>query len=149
MKGLEYIFIGCLMLLLAACQPQDVMEESEELAELTFKIALSDSGSRGLEDGDYLNEVSVYLVNANNEIVARKENISVPNNATEVEVKFEKSDKLKRGIHTLMAVANHGTLNSFTNTDDYNALMNKQVHATTNTDNISPKNIISPLTLDL
>lgn len=147
MKGLEYIFIGCLMLLLAACQPQDVMEESEELAELTFKIALSDSGSRGLEDGDYLNEVSVYLVNANKEIVARKENISVPNNATEVEVKFEKNDKLKRGIHTLMAVANHGTLNSFTNTDDYNALMNKQVHATTNTDNISPKNIIQPLSL--
>ena len=147
MKGLEYIFIGCLMLLLAACQPQDVMEESEELAELTFKIALSDSGSRGLEDGDYLDKVSVYLVNANNEIVARKENISVPDNATEVEVKFEKSDKLKRGIHTLMAVANHGTLNSFTNTDDYNALMNKQVHATTNTDNISPKNIIQPLSL--
>ena len=147
MKGLEYIFIGCLMLLLAACQPQDVMEESEELAELTFKIALSDSGSRGLEDGDYLDEVSVYLVNANNEIVARKENISVPDNATEVEVKFEKSDKLKRGIHTLMAVANHRTLNSFTNTDDYNALMNKQVHATTNTDNISPKNIIQPLSL--
>jgi len=147
MKGLEYIFIGYLMLLLAACQQQDVMEESEELAELTFKIALSDSGSRGLEDGDYLNEVSVYLVNANNEIVARKENISVPDNATEVEVKFEKSDKLKRGIHTLMAVANHGTLNSFTNTDDYNALMNKQVHATTNTDNISPKDIIQPLSL--
>lgn len=147
MKGLEYIFIGCLMLLLAACQPQDVMEESEELAELTFKIALSDSGSRGLEDGDYLDKVSVYLVNANNEIVARKENISVPDNATEVEVKFEKSDNLKRGIHTLMAVANHRTLNSFTNTDDYNALMNKQVHATTNTDNISPKNIIQPLSL--
>ena len=147
MKGLEYIFIGCLMLLLAACQPQDVMEESEELAELTFKIALSDSGSRGLEDGDYLDDVSVYLVNSNNEIVARKENISVPDNATEVEVKFEKSDNLKRGIHTLMAVANHGTLNSFTNTDDYNALMNKQVHATTNTDNISPKNIIQPLSL--
>ena len=147
MKGLEYIFIGYLMLLLAACQPQDVMEESEELAELTFKIALSDSGSRGLEDGDYLDKVSVYLVNANNEIVARKENISVSNYATEVEVKFEKNDKLKRGIHTLMAVANHGTLNSFTNTDDYNALMNKQVHATTNTDNISPKNIIQPLSL--
>lgn len=147
MKGLEYIFIGCLMLLLAACQPQDVMEESEELAELTFKIALSDSGSRGLKDGDYLDKVSVYLVNANKEIVARKENISVPDNATEIEVKFEKSDNLKRGIHTLMAVANHGTLNSFTNTDDYNALMNKQVYATTNTDNISPKNIIQPLSL--
>lgn len=173
MKGLEYIFIGCLMLLLVACQPQDVMEESEELAELTFKIALSDSGSRGnvtdypsnptnwtqaekVVDGRYLYVVSVYLVDANKNIAASQENIVVDNQAVEKEVTFDKDYNLKRGIYTLMAVANHkdhtigaakyscGLVGTWKSAD-YTELMNNQIISTA--ENISSKEIIQPLSL--
>ena len=173
MKGLEYIFIGCLMLLLAACQQQDVMEESEELAELTFKIALLDSGSRGnvtdypsnptnwtqaekVVDGRYLYVVSVYLVDANKNIAASQENIVVDNQAVEKEVTFDKDYNLKRGIYTLMAVANHkdhtigaakyscGLVGTWKSAD-YTELMNNQIISTA--ENISSKEIIQPLSL--
>jgi hypothetical protein len=117
----------------------------EELAELTFKLDLADNGSRGLPDGDYLDVVSVYLVDANKNIVASQENITVANNATEVEVTFDKSYNLVRGMYTLMAVANHRTLTFEKNS--YTALMGNQVHPTSATDNISSKNTVQPLSL--
>lgn len=144
MKGVRYI-IGCLLLWLVACQQHEVVEPMEEPVELTFKLDLADDDSRGLEDGDYLDLVSVYIVDANKNIVASQENITVANNATEVEVTFGKSYNLKRGIHTLMAVANHRTL--IFEKNSYTALMNNQVHATSTTDNISSKNTVQPLSL--
>ena len=147
MKGMKYI-LGCLFLWLVACQQHEGVEPMEEPVELTFKLDLADGGSRGLVDGDYLNLVSVYIVDANKNIVASQENISVANNATEVEVTFDKNYDLKRGIHTLMAVANHGTLTGFAS-DNYDALMDNQVHSTKETDNISPKHEdkVQPLSL--
>ena len=144
MKGVRYI-IGCLLLWLVACQQHEVVEPMEEPVELTFKLDLADGDSRALVDGDYLDLVSVYIVDGNKNIVASQENIPVANNATEVEVTFGKSYNLKRGLHTLMAVANHRTL-TFTK-NDYAALMGNQVHSTDGTDNISPKTEVQPLSL--
>lgn len=144
MKGVRYI-IGCLLLWLVACQQHEVVEPMEEPVELTFKLDLADGDSRALVDGDYLDLVSVYIVDGNKNIVASQENITVANNATEVEVTFGKSYNLKRGLHTLMAVANHRTL-TFTK-NDYAALMGNQVHPTNGTDNISSKNTVQPLSL--
>ena len=145
MKGVRYI-IGCLLVGLASCQQHETVELTEEPVSLTFKLDLVDKDSRGLADGDYLDVVSVYLVDANKTIVASQENIEVLDEATELEVKFERSDNLKRGIHTLMAVANHETLSSF-GSDSYNELMANEVHATRNTGNVSPKDIVQPLSL--
>lgn len=144
MKDIRYI-IGCLLVWLVSCQQHEVVNSMEELAELTFKLDLADNGSRGLPDGDYLDVVSVYLVDANKNIVASQENITVANNATEVEVTFDKSYNLVRGMYTLMAVANHRTLTFEKNS--YTALMGNQVHPTSATDNISSKNTVQPLSL--
>ena len=146
MKGIRYI-IGCLLVLLVACQQHEEVNSMEEAAELTFKLDLADNGSRALPDGDCLNTVSVYIVDANKVIVASQENISVPEGATEVTVTFGKSYHLKRGMHTLMAVANHGTLSSSFSSGSYQELMNNQVHATGGTGNISPKDVVQPLSL--
>ena len=145
MKGIKYI-LGCLLVWLVSCQQHEVVNSMEDLAELTFKLDLADAASRALADGDCLNLVSVYIVDAGKVIVASQENISVPEGATEVTVTFDKSYNLVRGMYTLMAVANHGTLPSFSSTD-YNALMNSQVHATGSTGNISPKDVVQPLSL--
>ena len=126
MKIVRYI-IGALLVVLMACQQHEEMETMEEPVKLTFKLSMADTGSRGLEDGDYLDVVSVYIVNANKEIVAKKENISV--GATEKVVVFEESDKLKRGIHTLMAVANHSSLGTNFVSGSYDDLINNRVHA--------------------
>lgn len=144
MKIVRYI-IGALLVVLMACQQHEEMETMEEPVKLTFKLSMADTGSRGLEDGDYLDVVSVYIVNANKEIVAKKENISV--GATEKVVVFEESDKLKRGIHTLMAVANHSSLGTNFVSGSYDDLINNRVHATSTTSNISPKNVVQPLSL--
>ena len=145
MKGIRYI-IACLFVLLGACQQHEEVNSLEEAAELTFKLDLADNGSRALPDGDCLNTVSVYILDADKAIVASQEDISVPEGATEVTVTFGKSYNLVRGMYTLMAVANHGTLTSFSSTN-YNALMSNQVHATGGTGNISPKNVVQPLSL--
>ena len=144
MKGFRY-FMGCLLVWLVACQQHEVVEPLEEPVELTFKLDLGNDASRALEDGDYLDLVSVYIVDGNKNIVASQENITVANNATEVEVTFGKSYNLKRGLHTLMAVANHGTLTFEENS--YASLISNQVHPTNGTDNISPKNTVQPLSL--
>ena len=145
MKGIKYI-LGCLLVWLVSCQQHEVVNSMEDLAELTFKLDLADAGSRALADGDCLNLVSVYIVDAGKVIVASQENISVPEGATEVTVTFDKSYNLVRGMYTLMAVANHGTLSSF-NSGSYDALMSNQVHATNGTGNISPKDVVQPLSL--
>ena len=145
MKGIKYL-IGCLLVLLVACQQHEEVTPLEEPVELTFKLDLADAASRALADGDCLNLVSVYIVDAGKVIVASQENISVSEGATEVTVTFDKSYNLVRGMYTLMAVANHGTLSSF-NSGSYDALMSNQVHATNGTGNISPKNVVQPLSL--
>ena len=143
MKVIRYM-IGCLLMCLMACQQHESLEQSEEPVELIFKLNLKDDASRGLADGDVMNVVSVYLIDEANCIV-KKENIQVAN-ATEVEVTFGGNDNLKRGMYTLMAVANHATLPSF-DSSSYTALMNNKVHATDQTDNISSKNVVQPLSL--
>ena len=145
MKGIRYI-IGWLIVGLMACQQHEGLEQMEEPVKLTFKLGLADKGSRGLIDGDYLDVVSVYLLDSNKEIVAKRENISVTDEATELVVEFTESDQLKRGIHTLMAVANHASLSSF-QADNYDALINNKVHATNTTKNIIPNDVVQPLSL--
>ena len=97
MKGIKYI-LGCLLVWLVSCQQHEVVNSMEDLAELTFKLDLADAGSRALADGDCLNLVSVYIVDAGKVIVASQENISVPEGATEVTVTFDKSYNLVRGM---------------------------------------------------
>ena len=145
MKSIRYI-IGFLLVLLVSCQQHEVVSSLEESVELTFKLDLADAGARGLADGDQLDLVSVYLVDASKEIAASQEKISVPEGATEVTVTFDKSYNLKRGMYTLMAVANHGTLSTF-GSSNYDDLMDNEVHATDATGNISPKDKVQPLSL--
>lgn len=145
MKSIRYI-IGFLLVWLVSCQQHEVVSSLEESVELTFKLDLADAGARGLADGDQLDLVSVYLVDASKEIAASQEKISVPEEATEVTVTFDKSYNLKRGMYTLMAVANHGTLSTF-GSSDYDDLMDNKVHATDATGYISPKDKVQPLSL--
>ena len=90
MKSIRYI-IGFLLVWLVSCQQHEMVSSLEEPVELTFELDLADAGSRGLADGDQLNLVSVYIVDANKEIVASQENIPVSEGATEVTVTFGKS----------------------------------------------------------
>lgn len=168
-----YIIIGLLLILFAACEQQSVVEQDEKV-ELTFKLATSAQLSRGavtdypstpenwsqaerVVDGRYLYTVSVYIINADKNIVAAQENIVVDNQAKEVTVAFDKSYNLKRGNYTLMAVANYDNhtvgsvtyntgLTSSWKSSDYNALMNNMINAN-QTDNVSPRDVIQPLSL--
>ncbi len=146
MKSIRYI-IGLLLAYMVSCQQYEMAEPIEEPVELTLTLDLAGNSTRGLGDGDLLDVVSVYLVDANKEIVAKQEDIDIMGEATEVVVKFEKSDKLKRGMHTLMAVANHASLGDAFVSGGYGELMDNQVHAIGTTDNISPKEIVQPLSL--
>lgn len=165
--------IGLMLSMLAGCGQYSDVEQSE-IAELTFKLATSGIGSRGnvtdypnipsqwsqaekVVDGRYLYTLSVYLVDAEKRIVASKENIKVSDQATEVTVTFDKSYNLKRGLYTLMAVANNANHTIGSNTyntglsgswqsADYNALMNNVIKGNT-THNVSPKDLIQPLSL--
>lgn len=172
MKNIERILMGCLMLLLAACQQQEGVENVDGVAELTFKLVLPSNGSRGnvteypsdtetwteaekLVNGRYLYIVSVYLVDSNNTIVARRE-VQVDNQATELTFSFDKSDQLKQGAYKLMAVANYTdyTIEGVTyksglteawKSNSYQDLLSNQISL--NADNISPKNVIQPLSM--
>ena len=175
MKRVKFI-IGCLILLMVACQQQEMVESMEEPAELTLKLVVPNNASRGnvsdnptntttwtqsekVVDGRYLYAVSVYLVDATGEIAACEE-VSIDNQATEVVVEFDKSSELKRGIYTLMAVANHkdytidettyqsGLSNEWgtvTKGTSANTLLEKLIESSS--DNISPKDVIQPLSL--
>ena len=175
MKSVKFI-IGCLILLMVACQQQEMVESMEEPAELTLKLVVPNNASRGnvsdnptnttgwteaekVIDGRYLYAVSVYLVDADKKVVACEE-VTVDNQATEVVVEFDKSSELKRGIYTLMAVANHkdfeidgtnyqsglstawGTIGEGASAD---VLLNKTIDSSS--DYISPKDVIQPLSL--
>ena len=106
-------------------------------------------------DGRYIYSLSVYIIDANKNIVASQENIAVSDQATEVVVKFDKSEKLKRGVHTLMAVANNvnhtvgnTTLNSGITqwaASNYTDLMNSKISV--GNDFVSPKDVVQPLSL--
>ena len=176
MKRLEQIIIGCLTFMLVACQQNEVVAPLEEAVELTLKLGVLDNASRGnvtdypyntanwssaekLVDGRFLYKVSVYLVDTQGKVVACKDKM-VDNQATEVIVEFEKSPNLKRGIYTLMAVANHGdyTMNGITYVSGLKAdwgtigvgseddmLLGKKISSSM--DNISPKDVVQPLSL--
>ena len=166
---LRYIAI-CLTLVLAACQ--DSGSEHSEAVRLTFRLSTAeltrgavtdspsnpDSWSQAEKaiDGRYLYTVSVYLVNEQKQIVARRENIEVADQAKEVVLTFDEDDNLKRGIYTLMAVANNAdTTISGTTYDSgllgawasatYDQLMGNKIGASG--DNISPKDVVQPLSL--
>ena len=166
---LRYIAI-CLTLVLAACQ--DSGSEHSEAVRLTFRLSTaeltrgavtdspsnSDSWSQAEKavDGRYLYTVSVYLVNDQKQIVARRENIAVANQAKEVVVTFDENDNLKRGIYTLMAVANNADTTIGGTTYDsgllgawdsatYDELMSNRIGV--GSDNISPKDVVQPLSL--
>ena len=101
--------------------------------------------------------LSVYIVNSENTIVASKENIEIDGQATEYTVTFDQSYGLKRGNYELMAVANNtshtidgktydsglvGTWDSV----DYESLMNNLI-AGNAPDNVSPRDVVQPLSL--
>ena len=167
---LRYIAV-CLSLVFAACQ--DSGSERSEAVGLTFRLstaeltrgAVTDSPSNTdswsqaekAVDGRYLYTVSVYLVDEQKEIVARRDTtIAVANQAKEVVVTFDENYNLKRGIYTLMAVANNadttiggttyhsGLLGAWASTT-YDELMSNKIGASTN--NVSPKNVVQPLSL--
>ena len=165
---LRYIY--CLLLLsLVACQGGGTLVDDD--ISLTLKLATGvttrgnvtdspsnpDSWSQAERavDGRYIYSLSVYIIDANKNIVASQENIAVSDQATEVVVKFDKSEKLKRGVHTLMAVANNvnhtvgnTTLNSGITqwaASNYTDLMNSKISV--GNDFISPKDVVQPLSL--
>lgn len=167
-KLLRYIY--CLLLLsLVACHAGGEMVDDD--ISLTLKLAtgvttrgnVTDSPSNAdswtqaerAVDGRYIYSLSVYIIDAEKNIVASQENIAVSNQATEVVVKFDKSEKLQRGVHTLMAVANNvdhtignTTLNSGITqwaASSYNDLMNSKIAV--GSDFVSPKDVVQPLSL--
>lgn len=164
-------YILCLVLLsLAACHEGGAGVDDEQIS-VTLKLGTG-AATRGVTDspsdtsswsqaeravdGRYIYTLSVYIVDAKKNIVASKENITVDNQATEVVVKFDKSPDLKRGVHTLMAVANNSnhtigntTLNSGLTAalaaGSYDALMNNKISS--GDDYVSPKDVVQPLSL--
>ena len=164
--------IGLLLLLLLVGCEHNV--NHGDYAELTFRFTTSSIASRGnvsdypndpskwtqaerIVDGRYIYILSVYIIDKNKQIVATKENICVDAEATETIVTFDKSYNLKRGIYTVMAVANHvdytidgatylsGLINTWQSTD-YQSLMNNKI-ALNSEDNLSSKNIVQPLSM--
>lgn len=168
-----FAIIGLLMLLLMGCEQSDKDTTSDNV-ELTFRLATSSVDTRGnvsdypstpsewtqaerAVDGRYMYALSVYVLNDKQEVVAAQENIAISAGATEAVVTFDKSYNLKRGIYTLMAVANHsnhtiGTttynsgLSSGWKAGDYQALMSNMINANSS-HNLSPKNVVQPLSL--
>ena len=165
--------IGLLLILLTGCGHYESVDESE-YAELTLKVQSMSTGGRGnvtdypaiptkwsqaerVADGRYIYNLSVYIVNSNNKVVAVQENLSIDNQATEAVVTFDKSYGLKRGIYRLMVVANNSnhTIDNKTyksgliggwDATDYDALMNNKIGGD-NSDNVSPYDVIQPLSL--
>lgn len=170
MKNLvRYIF--CLLLLtLTACQKSATVDT--ESVSLTLRLATGHS-TRGVVtdspsdasawtqaeqavDGRYLYTVSVYIVDEQKRIVASREGIAVDNQASEVVVEFDKNYGLKRGIHTLMAVANNADhtiggetyqsgITSAWASGSYDELMENRIAS--GADFMSPKDVIQPLSL--
>lgn len=160
-----------MLILASACQKSGTEVDGESIS-LTLRLGMegstranvtdspSDTSSwtqaERVVDGRYLYSVSVYIVDDQNNIVARQENIAVEDQATEVIVNFDRTYNLKRGVHTLMVVANNSDHTISGNTYEsgitnawasgsYNDLMGNTIAAST--DFISSKDIIQPLSL--
>lgn len=167
------LIIVAFVVMLAGCRQYDDVE-NDDCVELSFRINTLSLGTRGnvtdnptnpstwtqkecAVDGRYLYNLSVYIINEENEIVASKENLKIENQATEHIVTFDKSYGLKRGYYKLLAVANHAdhTINEKTyksglirdwSSSDYDALMNNMIEGI-GADNVSSKEVIQPLSL--
>ena len=168
------IILGLILTILTGCIQQEDVERGD-VAELTFKLlAMSADGGRGnvtdypntpsqwtqaekAVDGRYMYTVSVYIIDKNKRIAASQENIQVADMADELLVTFDKSYNLKRGVYTVMAVANNANhtignttyasgLSKTWNAADYNALMNNMI-AGNATHNISAKDVVQPLSM--
>lgn len=167
------IIIGLLFALLTGCGQYDGVD-NDECAELSFRIATTSIGTRGnvtdypttpaewtqaerAVDGRYMYNLSVYIVNSENTIVASQEGIEIDDQATEYTVTFDKSYELKRGLYKLLAVANNKahtvggkTYNSGLatawNSSDYESLMNNKIGGNA-TDNVSSREVVQPLSL--
>lgn len=145
MKQILKLWMISALMLMVACQQQGDMEILEEPVELTFQLNLEPIRSRAdaeLVDGQKIQNLSVYLWDTNKQLAAKQENISVANQAQTV-VNFDGSYRLQKGSYQLVAVANHSTPWEFT---DYQTLMAKTIN-TSGTDNVSPKDVIQPLSL--
>lgn len=169
----QIAIIGLLLLSLVGCTHSEDVQQSQS-AELIFRVATSATAVRGsvsdypttpsewsqaerAADGRYIYALSVYVLNDAKQIVAAQENIDVEAEATEVVVTFDKSYNLKRGIYTIMAVANHsehkigdtiydsGTNGSW-QSGSYQALMNNTIVGDTS-HNLSPKDVMQPLSM--
>lgn len=167
------VIIGILLALLTGCKQYDGVE-NDECAELSFRIATASIGSRGnvtdypttpanwtqaerAVDGRYMYNLSVYIVNNENRIVASQEGIVIDGQATEYTVTFDKSYGLKRGIYKLLAVANNAALTIAGKTynsglvrtwdsSDYESLINNMIGGNA-TDNVSSREVVQPLSL--
>lgn len=168
------IILGLILTILTGCMQREDVERGD-VAELTFKlVAMGEDGGRGnvtdypntpsqwtqaekAVDGRYMYVVSVYIIDENKRIVASQENIQVANMAEEVVVTFDKSYNLKRGVYTVMAVANNAShtignttyasgLTKTWNAADYNSLMNNMI-AGNATHNVSAKDVVQPLSM--
>ena len=165
--------IGLLLLLLTGCEQYGNVELGDSV-ELTYRIATSPLPTRSsvsdypntpsqwsqaerAADGRYFYALSVYILNDNKQIVAAQENIPVDNEATEAVVTFDKSYNLKRGIYTIMAVANHTShnidnttyssgLNGTWQSADYQSLINNVINAHSS-HNLSPRSVMQPLSM--
>lgn len=166
---IRYITI-CLLLIVTACQ--NGVDDVEDGVSLSLKLATSQltrgaatdypsdsskwSQAEKAVDGRFLYNISVYIVDNQGQIVARQENISVDGQVSETIVEFDHSYNIKRGIYTIMAVANNksysvdnttyqsGLLNEWAS-QNYESLMGNQIAG--NNYNISPKNVIQPLSM--
>ena len=166
---IRYIAIFVL-LLVTACQ--NGMDEVGDGVSLSLKLATSQltrgavtdypsdsskwSQAERAVDGRFLYNVSVYIVDNKGQIVARQENISVDGQVAETVVEFDHTYNIKRGIYTIMAVANNksysvdnttyqsGLLSGWAS-QNYESLMGNQIAG--NSYNISSKSVIQPLSM--
>ncbi|MBQ8423816.1 MAG: hypothetical protein IJY36_06110 [Coprobacter sp.] len=173
MRKIQLLIFIALLAIPVSCERNEYAPQ-DDIVELSFRLFTSTTSTRGnvsdypsspdywsqseqLVDGRYFYLVSVYIVDENREIVASQENIEVDGGLSEVEVTFDKSYGLKRGIYTLMAVANYndheiagtsfrsGLVSAWASTD-YETLMNNMI-AGSATDNISSCEVVQPLSL--
>lgn len=166
---IRYIAIFVL-LLVTACQ--NGMDEVGDGVSLSLKLATSQltrgavtdypsdsskwSQAERAVDGRFLYNVSVYIVDNKGQIVARQENISVDGQVAETVVEFDHTYNIKRGIYTIMAVANNksytvdnttyqsGLLSGWAS-QNYESLMGNQIAG--NSYNISSRSVIQPLSM--
>lgn len=167
------ILLSCIFLTLVSCDHFDAIG-GDDYATLTLHLSTISTASRSnvtefpdspdkwtqaekAVDGRYLYNVSVYIIDSNKNIVASQESINIDGQASDTTITFDKSYNLKRGIYTLMAVANNcnhiidgitysNSCNDTWDSSSYDGLMNNTIIANT-THNVAPFNEIRPLSL--